>query len=114
VKSGNTREGSGQTDVSARTRPYVPLAASCSQTLLTGAAAGCPSSRILCGRVGPEYPYFMAINWLEVAKKMAEDARAQLAINRKRLREILAERTREQATQESHTNASDPVPPYES
>jgi hypothetical protein len=56
----------------------------------------------------------MAINWLEVAKKMAEDARAQLAINRKRLREILAERTREQATQESHTNASDPVPPYES
>jgi len=25
----------------------------------------------------------MAVNWLEVAKKMAEDARAQLALNRK-------------------------------
>jgi hypothetical protein len=43
----------------------------------------------------------MAVNWLEIAKKMAEDARAQLAINRKRLREILAKRAR----QEPHTNA---------
>ncbi len=34
----------------------------------------------------------MAVNWLEVAKKVAEDARAQLALNRKRLQEILAER----------------------
>jgi hypothetical protein len=25
----------------------------------------------------------MAVNWLEVAKKMAEDARAQLALNRR-------------------------------
>jgi hypothetical protein len=47
----------------------------------------------------------MAVNWLEVAKKMAEDARAQLAINRKRLREILAERARQQPAQEPHTNA---------
>jgi hypothetical protein len=47
----------------------------------------------------------MAVNWIEVAKKMAEDARAQLAINRKRLREILAERARQQADQEPHTNA---------
>ena len=41
----------------------------------------------------------------EVAKKMAEDARAQLAINRKRLREVQAERARQQAAQEPHTNA---------
>ena len=47
----------------------------------------------------------MAVNWIEVAKKMAEDARAQLAINRKRLREVQAERARQQAAQEPHTNA---------
>jgi hypothetical protein len=52
----------------------------------------------------PDYPIVMAVNWLEVAQKMAEDARAQLAINRKRLREILAERARQEARQESHTN----------
>jgi len=40
------------------------------------------------------YPVAMAVNWLEVAKKMAEDARAQLALNRQRLQEILAERAR--------------------
>jgi exonuclease VII small subunit len=47
----------------------------------------------------------MAVNWLEVAKKMAEDARAQLAINRKRLQKILEERARQQATQEAQTNS---------
>jgi hypothetical protein len=47
----------------------------------------------------------MVVNWLEVAKKMAEDARAQLALNRKRLQEILAERARQQSTQGSQTNA---------
>jgi len=47
----------------------------------------------------------MAVNWIEVAKKMVEDARAQLAINRKRLPEILAERARQQAAREPHTNA---------
>jgi hypothetical protein len=47
----------------------------------------------------------MAVNWLEVAKKMAEDARAQLAINRKRLREIVAERAPQQATQKPPANA---------
>jgi hypothetical protein len=46
----------------------------------------------------------MAVNWLEVAKKI-EDARAQLALNRKRLQEILAERARQQSAQEPHTNA---------
>ncbi len=45
----------------------------------------------------------MVVNWLEVAKKMAEDARAQLAVNRKRLHEILAERARQQATKQLHT-----------
>jgi hypothetical protein len=34
------------------------------------------------------------VNWLEVAKKMA-----QLAFNRKRLQEILAERARQQSAQ---------------
>jgi hypothetical protein len=38
----------------------------------------------------------MAGKWLEIAKKMAEDARAGLAIERKRLNEILAERQRKQ------------------
>jgi hypothetical protein len=46
----------------------------------------------------------MAVNWLEVAKKMAEDARAQLALNRKRLQETLAERARQQPAQGSQTN----------
>jgi hypothetical protein len=46
----------------------------------------------------------MAVNWLEVAKKMAEDARAQLALNRKRLQEILAERARQQSAQGPQTN----------
>jgi hypothetical protein len=51
------------------------------------------------------YANVMAVNWLEVAKKMAEDARAQLALNRKRLQEILAERARQQPGQGPQTNA---------
>jgi hypothetical protein len=47
----------------------------------------------------------MAQNWLEFAQKMAQAARAGVAIERKRLREILAERARQQAAQEPHTNA---------
>ena len=65
----------------------------------------CPVPRVFCERVAAEYPSFMAVNWLAVAKKMAEDARAQLAINRQRLQQILAERARQQATEEPHTNA---------
>jgi hypothetical protein len=38
----------------------------------------------------------MAGKWLEIAQKMAEAARAGLAIERKRLNEILAERQRNQ------------------
>jgi hypothetical protein len=34
----------------------------------------------------------MSVNWLKVAQKMAEDARAQLAIDRQRLREIIEKR----------------------
>jgi hypothetical protein len=44
----------------------------------------------------------MSVNWLKVAQKMAEDAREQLAINRKRLREII---DRQQTTQQHPTNA---------
>jgi hypothetical protein len=36
---------------------------------------------------------------------MAEDARAQLALNRKRLQEILAERARERSAQGPQPNA---------
>ncbi len=43
----------------------------------------------------------MAENMLEYAQKMAEAARAGLAIERKRLKEILAERQRNQPTQPS-------------
>jgi hypothetical protein len=39
----------------------------------------------------------MAVNWVELAQKMAEAARAQVAADRKRLQEILAERQRKQA-----------------
>jgi hypothetical protein len=38
------------------------------------------------------YPVDMAVNWLELAQKMAQAARAGVAIGRKRLQEILAER----------------------
>jgi len=48
------------------------------------------------------------VNWVEVAQKMAEAARAQVAADRKRLREILAERERKQAPAQpsSHSEAS--------
>ena len=38
------------------------------------------------------YPIGMDVNWVELAQKMAEAARAQVAADRKRLQEILAER----------------------
>ena len=38
----------------------------------------------------------MAVNWIELAQKMAQAARAGVAIERKRLQEILAERQRKQ------------------
>lgn len=43
----------------------------------------------------------MAENLLEFAQKLAEAARAGLAVERKRLQEILAERQRKQPTQPS-------------
>jgi hypothetical protein len=42
-----------------------------------------------------EYPWIMAVNLLEMARKIAEAARAGLAIERKRLNEILANRKKE-------------------
>ncbi len=36
----------------------------------------------------------MAAKWVQIAQKMAEEARAGLAVERKRLKEILAERQR--------------------
>jgi hypothetical protein len=43
----------------------------------------------------------MAVNWLEVAQKMAQAARAGVAIERKRLQEILAARQQKQQSQSS-------------
>lgn len=52
-----------------------------------------------------EYPKGMSLDWLKVAQKMAEDARAQLAINRQRLREIIEKRDQQQTTPQHSTNA---------
>jgi hypothetical protein len=41
----------------------------------------------------------MAVNWIEIAQKMAEAARAGVAIERKRLQEIIAERQQKQQPQ---------------
>jgi hypothetical protein len=46
----------------------------------------------------------MAGKWLEIAQKMAQSARAGLAIEKKRLAEILAERQREQAPSSSQSS----------
>jgi len=43
----------------------------------------------------------MAVNWIELAQKMAQAARAGVAIERNRLQEILAERQRKQQSQSS-------------
>jgi hypothetical protein len=47
----------------------------------------------------------MAVNWIEVAQKMAETARARVAADRKRLREILAERQRKQGPAQSSSHS---------
>jgi hypothetical protein len=46
----------------------------------------------------------MAANWLELAQKMAHTARAGVAVERKRLNEILAERQRKQQPQASSSS----------
>jgi hypothetical protein len=43
----------------------------------------------------------MVVDWIELAQKMAQAARAGVAIERKRLQEILAERQRKQQPQSS-------------
>jgi hypothetical protein len=40
----------------------------------------------------------MAVNWKEMAQKMAHAARAGVAIERKRLQKILAERSKQTAS----------------
>jgi hypothetical protein len=47
----------------------------------------------------------MAGKWPEIAQKMVQAARAGLAIERKRLNEILAERQRKQVPQSSQSPA---------
>ena len=51
-----------------------------------------------------EYPYLMAGKWVEIAQKMAQAARAGLAIERKRLNEILADRLRSQSASSGHSS----------
>jgi hypothetical protein len=48
---------------------------------------------------------YMAVNWIELAQKMAETARARVAADRKRLREILAERQRKQGPTQSPSHS---------
>jgi hypothetical protein len=43
----------------------------------------------------------MAVNWIELAQKMAEAARARVAADRRRLRDILAEQQRKQGPAQS-------------
>jgi hypothetical protein len=43
----------------------------------------------------------MAVNWIELAQKMAQAARAGVAIERRRLQEIVAERQRKQQPESS-------------
>jgi hypothetical protein len=47
----------------------------------------------------------MVVNWIELAEKIAEAARARVAADRKRLREILAERQRKQAPAQSSSQS---------
>jgi len=47
----------------------------------------------------------MAVNWIELAQKMAETARARVAADRKRLREIIAERQRKQGSAQSSSRS---------
>jgi hypothetical protein len=46
----------------------------------------------------------MAVNWIELAQKMAQAARAGVAIERKRLQEILAERQRKKDPAQSSSH----------
>jgi hypothetical protein len=47
----------------------------------------------------------MAVDWIEIAQKMAETARARVAADRQRLREILAERQRKQGPAQSSSHS---------
>jgi len=80
--------------------------------------AGCPNLSLPLREVGSPlfkkqrqprpwwaYPIGMAVNWIELAQKMAESARARVAADRKRLREILAERQRKQGPAQSSSHS---------
>jgi hypothetical protein len=54
--------------------------------------------KIASQNVGLEYSQAMAVNWTEVAQKMAQAARAGVVIEKKRLQEILAERQKKSAS----------------
>jgi uncharacterized membrane protein len=57
----------------------------------------------VCESAALEYPLAMG-KWLEIAQKMAQAARAGLAIERKRLNEILAEQQRKQVSSSSQSS----------
>jgi hypothetical protein len=46
----------------------------------------------------------MTGKWLEIARKMAQAARAGVAIEKKRLNELLAEQQRRQVSSSSHSS----------
>ena len=48
----------------------------------------------------------MAVDWIELAQKMAETARAGVAADRERLREILAKRQRKQGLAQSSSHST--------
>jgi hypothetical protein len=45
----------------------------------------------------------MSVNWLEIAQKMAANARRGLAIERERLKEILAQRQKDEQQSKSQS-----------
>ena len=66
----------------------------------------CSTGRVpsaICEQVVLEYSLVMG-KWLEIAQKMAQAARAGLAIERKRLKEILAERQQKQVSSPSQSS----------
>ena len=54
----------------------------------------------------------MAVNWIELAQKMAQAARAGVAIERKRLQEILAERQRKQQEEDTYKQLMYNIHPF--
>jgi hypothetical protein len=55
-------------------------------------------TKVISQNVALEYPFDMAMNLTEMAQKMAQAARAGVALERERLRKILAERQKKSAS----------------